>query len=193
MSSIASSIVANGRSPVSVARVLVSGSVICSRSLLPANGATSRSTYLATMSHLEVDAASPARSSPRVVRSSVSGISETSKPSSSSAGDGQADAVDRDRALLDDVAQQLRPAARRRRRRAKPSSRRPATVADRRRRGPGRCGRRGGRVGAQRQLEVDRRAGLDARRARSARASGASTSAPKPPPLGRRSRSGRRR
>ena len=41
---------------------------------------------------------------PKVVRCSVSGINETSTIPPSIAGDGQADAVERDRAALDDVA-----------------------------------------------------------------------------------------
>ena len=46
----------------------------------------------------------PAAAVPSVVRSSVSGISETSNQSSSSAGDREADPGDRDRAVLDQVA-----------------------------------------------------------------------------------------
>ncbi len=44
--------------------------------------------------------------SPSVVRRCVCGISATAKPSLVERGDRQADAVDRDRALLDDVARQ---------------------------------------------------------------------------------------
>ena len=70
----------------------------------------------------------PGSAAPRVVRSSVSGISDTSKPCVVDARDGQRDAVDGDRALLDDVAQQLRRGAAIVTTRAKPSSRTAATV-----------------------------------------------------------------
>ena len=56
---------------------------------------------------LDVEPAARSSASPRVVRSSVSGISETSTPSSPSAGDREADAVEGDRAVLDHVAEQL--------------------------------------------------------------------------------------
>ena len=45
---------------------------------------------------------------PRLVRLSVSGISETAKPSLEQRAHGQADAVERDRALLDQIALELR-------------------------------------------------------------------------------------
>ena len=59
---------------------------------------------------LEVDGR-PGAALPSVVRSSVSGISETVRRLVVDRGDGEADAVDRDRALLDDVAQQIGVAA----------------------------------------------------------------------------------
>ena len=72
----------------------------------PANGATNRSTYFATMSHSTFSLL-PGASSPRFVRSRVSGISETSTQSSPSSAIGEADPAERDRALVDRVAQQL--------------------------------------------------------------------------------------
>ena len=80
---------------------------------------------------------------PRLVRLSVSGISDTAKPSSTERAHGQANAVERDRALLHEVA-----------RRAAGSTLdledpREALLADRARRcpcrprGPARCARRG--------------------------------------------------
>ena len=72
----------------------------------------------------------PGAAAPRFVRSSVSGISDTANAVVVDRGDGQRDAVDRDRALLDDVAQQLRAARRSSRRgRSRPRATR-ATVAD---------------------------------------------------------------
>ena len=52
---------------------------------------------------------------PRVVTSAVCGMTATVKPSSSDVDDGEADAVDGDRALLDDVAEQVARASRTRR------------------------------------------------------------------------------
>ena len=57
---------------------------------------------------LDVHARAHRRRSPSVVRCSVSGISETAKPSLGQRADRQADAVERDRALLDEVAPQAR-------------------------------------------------------------------------------------
>ena len=71
-----------------------------------------RSTYFATTSHSTLTSR-PGLVSPRFVRSSVSGISETSSQSSPSAGNGEADAVKRHRAALDHVAHQAGPEARR--------------------------------------------------------------------------------
>ena len=70
------------------------------------SGAMSRSTCLARMSTSRLTRA-PGAGAPEVVRSSVSGISETAKPSSRERADREADAVDGDRALLDDVAREL--------------------------------------------------------------------------------------
>ena len=131
------------------------------------------STYLASTSTSRFTVA-PGSAAPRVVRSSVSGISETANASSSTRGDGQRHAVDRDRALLDDVAQQL---GRRRRcvtTRAKPSSRTPVDRRRRRRRGPARCGRRGGRAARSGSSRFTRAALAQRRRARSGAASRAS-------------------
>ena len=93
----------------------------------PANGATRRSTYFATMSHSTLTL-SPGRARPRLVRSRVSGIRETSKPRIAQIRDRQADPAERDRALVDGVAQQLRRPGSTRIRRAKPSSSIAATV-----------------------------------------------------------------
>ena len=115
---------------------------------------------------------SPASTPPSVVRSSVSGISETSSASPVERGDGEADALDRDRAVLDDVAAAAPPAARRAGAARSRRRRRSATVAGRRRRGPARCGRRGGRrpAAASSRLTGSR---PRARRASSAPGSGA--------------------
>ena len=106
--------------------------------------ATSRSTTFPSTSASRLTS-SPGSSRPRVVTASVCGISATSKPLVVERGDGERDAVDRDRALLDAVAE--RPSR----------GRRPtrdgclASGADRsgrgrrRRRGPARRGRRAGR------------------------------------------------
>ena len=94
----------------------------CSRLIVRAP--TSFSTYLASTSTSRLTGL-PGAAAPSVVRSSVSGISETSKRSSSTRDHGQRDAVDRDRALLDDVAQQRRGA----RRSSRPARSRPRAIA----------------------------------------------------------------
>ena len=88
-------------------------------------------------------------------------MSETSNDSSSIARDGQRDAVDGDRALLDDVAQQRPAGASTVTTRAKPSSRTSRDDAERRRRGPARRGRRGGRSARSGSSRFTRRAGLE--------------------------------
>ena len=65
-----------------------------------------RSTYLATTSTSRFTG-SFGPLVPSVVTASVCGITAMLKPSSVSDGHGEADAVDRDRALLDDVPQHL--------------------------------------------------------------------------------------
>ena len=102
-----------------------------------------RSTYLAITSTSRLTG-SPGCLKPSVVRARVSGISETVKLSSAPAvDDGQRDAVDGDRALVDEVAGQLG--------RQRDLDDLPvlatAPVVRRtrcRRRGPARCGRRAG-------------------------------------------------
>ena len=108
ISSIASSIVENGLSPASrsLCVCLLRLGHLAHADSSPANGATNRSTYFATTSH-STFSLSPASSSPRFVRSSVSGISETSAQVVAQGRDREADAVEGDRALLDRVAEQL--------------------------------------------------------------------------------------
>ena len=67
--------------------------------------ASSRSTYLAVTSTSRFTR-SPGPLWPRVVTSIVCGMTATVKPSSTGLDHGEADAVDGDRALLDDVAEQ---------------------------------------------------------------------------------------
>ena len=67
---------------------------------------TAFSTYLASTSTSRFTVR-PGAAAPSVVRSSVSGISDTSKPVVVHRRHGKRHAVDRDRALLDHVAQQL--------------------------------------------------------------------------------------
>ena len=110
-----------------------------------------RSTYLATTSTSRLTRSPGCLAPERRDRERVRDHRDVERPSSSSTrGDGEADAVDGDRALLDDVAQR---ASARRGERSCGSSRRAAArrVDDarrRRRRGPARCGRRAGRRGA---------------------------------------------
>ncbi len=108
MSSIASSIVENGPCvhPDAHALCLALRHMAHARSF-PANGDTSRSTYLATMSH-STFSLSPAPVSPRVVLSRVSGIRETSAQDSPKSTTVRLDAVECDRSLLDHVAVQPR-------------------------------------------------------------------------------------
>ena len=133
--------------PRSVANGLARVAHRCSRS-------RSFSTYLASTSTSRLTGV-PGAAAPRFVRSSVSGMSETSKRVVVDARHGERDAVDRDRALLDDVAQQLGVGLDR-------HDAREAVLADgarrrrRRRRGPARCGRRAARRPRSAQLEVDR-------------------------------------
>ena len=104
---------------------------------------SSRSVYLASTSTSRLTRA-PGASVPRVVASSVVGMSETPNDSSVTCGDRQRDAGDRDRALLGDVPRQL---GRRARSRRRPSAARATGSGScrRRRRGPGRRARRTGR------------------------------------------------
>ena len=110
--------------------------------------------------HLQVDAG-PARPRRASCARASRGSARRVKPSSSSSGDGERDAVDRDRALLDDVAQQAglggdRHDAREARPRAPPPPSPSAVdvaLDDVAAEPVG---------GAQRQLEVDRRAGPSA-------------------------------
>ena len=101
----------------------------------------SRSTYFASMSTSRFTG-SPGSFTPRVVTASVCGMTATANPSPSTLGDGQAHAVDRDRALLDDVARAA-PAAPSTATRVEPSGERFAVrrLARPRRRGPARGGR----------------------------------------------------
>ena len=117
-------------------------------------GASRRSTYLAITSTSRLTG-SPARLGPAWSGPSVVGISETEKPARRRRPPTvRRDAVDRDRALLDDVAGQRRRAARPSR---PPSGRRASARGSCRcrRRGPARCGRRTGRAAAIGPLEVD--------------------------------------
>ena len=90
------------------ARCGVTGSARCVRSGTGSRSAPARrrSTYLAMTSTSRLTG-SPGPLRPRVVTAAVCGMTATVKPSSSGVDDGEADAVDGDRALLDDVAQQL--------------------------------------------------------------------------------------
>ena len=167
------------------------------RRLLPAHRlaqsavTSSRSTCLARMS-TSTFTRSPGRAAPRVVRCSVSGISDDVEAVAVERGDGQAHAVERDRALLDDVAQQRSARSRRsitprsRPRATAPTSPTPSTWPCTMwppRRSPARSA----------QLEVHARARRAARRASCAAASRASTSARKRRPSTSRAPSGRRR
>ena len=87
----------------------------------PANGDTNRSTYFATMSH-STFSCRPGAASPRFVRSSVSGISETSTQSSPSAATVRLTPSRRDRAPARPRSAAAPGRAPTRRRRAKPSS-----------------------------------------------------------------------
>ena len=108
ISSIASSIVANDCRARSRSR----SSQVILRFLLRSKPCRSRSDVAGDHVHLEVDPVALDRASPSVVRSSVSGISDTSNQSGVERGDRQADAVDGDRAVLDDVALRARPGPR---------------------------------------------------------------------------------
>ena len=73
----------------------------------PANGDSSRSTYLATTSTLDVQLVARRRRRRGWSAPASRGSARPRPRSSPSVGDGEADAVERDRALVDDVAQQL--------------------------------------------------------------------------------------
>ena len=130
--------------------------------------ASRRSTYFASTSASRFTG-SPGSSSPSVVAARVCGTSATAKPAVVERGDREARAVDRDRALLDHVAEELgrrvdpdaRPSPSRLDARTAPTAVDVAldVVAAERLAGP------------QRRLEVDARPGREARRARCARAS----------------------
>ena len=144
ISSIASSIVAKGLSPASAPLLcpLRLGHLAHACSF-PANGATNRSTYLATTSH-STFSLSPGRGLAEVRPLQGLGDQRDLDPVLAERGDREADAAEGDRALLDDVAQQLGGELD-----AEPPGE--AVLLDRerprrrRRRGPGRCGRRAGR------------------------------------------------
>ena len=86
----------------------------------PSALASKRSTYFATMSTSRLTV-SPGCFVPSVVTASVCGITATANPSARQRGHREADAVDGDRALLDDVAHD-RLRARRTRRAREPSA-----------------------------------------------------------------------
>ena len=119
---------------------------LCHDSVLGAFGigawaSSRRSTYFAITSTSRFTRA-PAPLCPSVVTAAVWGITATVNPSSSRLDDGEADAVDGDRALLDDVAEEVG-------RHATRAGRAPARRSRRRRRrGPARGGRRGDPRGA---------------------------------------------
>ena len=164
ISSIASSIVANGLSAaVPPAAPALWFSSVCSGHRAPsslANGATKRSTYLATRSTSTFSSSPAARRAEVRPLQGLGDQRDLDPLRRPSVGDGEADAAERDRALVDRVADEPRGRGRRGGGgRSRPRrSRRPCR---RRRRGPGRCGRRGA-GGPHRQLEVDPVAGGEA-------------------------------
>ena len=142
-------------------------------------GRTSFSTYFATTSTSRLTGA-PGRGVPERRALERLGDQRHGEGVVVDVDDGERDAVDRDRALLDDVAQQLRRARRSSRRgRSRPARRRGRSRG--RRRGPARCGRRAGRTRAA-TARGSRRRPRRPRPSEERRSVSCITSARKPPP-----------